>query len=328
MLFGGMIEKIFVSEPAITPIFLPGVSFREVKFILKRGFLSDKLAEFIHVPPNEKQRLRGMAIHGMSYLPKTMDHSAEVILYLSELIIHWNERNEDVISNVNKMLLPPLLSEAAILTYSLYKDDVFSVQANAQSVIANDQHMHWKIYRDVLYASSQGQFSLLSQEELSNSVKDFHLISEYEISTKSDIPACRHHVKSLLLQQGYDTKQIMNWLLALSEAITNIIVHAFRGKLKVLTSSDGQEVLFVAEDRGPGFQLETLPKSILLAGYSSKESLGHGFTFMIKLANQVQLYTSPQGSTLILRFTTTNQHTSKRLIMERSSHNEPNFSIG
>jgi phosphoglycerate-specific signal transduction histidine kinase len=60
----------------------------------------------------------------------------------------------------------------------------------------------------------------------------------------------------------------------------------------------------LVEDIGPGFPLKLLPNTTLMAGYSTKKSLGQGFTLMMKMIEQVLLSTVPyEGSTLILIFT-------------------------
>ncbi|TSB47588.1 ATP-binding protein [Alkalicoccobacillus porphyridii] len=305
MLLGGLLEKILINEPAITPVFEPDVSYKELKFMLKRGFLSDKIAEFLNLPLNEKQRLRGMAVTRLSYLPPMEEtYSAETILYLCEVLIHWKEQMEDVLVNLKqlKIPLPPDLLEATIRTYIQYKEDVF-FHHSPPKTHPEINKIQWKIYRDVLYASSQGKFKLISKEELPD-LSNKTYIDTFIITQKSDIPACRNHVKARLIEMGYKPKVIMNWLLALSEAITNVIVHAIQGSMTLLIKSETDEIIFIVNDHGPGFNLEALPNSILLAGFSSKKSLGHGFTFMIKLANQVQLYTTPIGSTVILKFKT------------------------
>ena len=58
----------------------------------------------------------------------------------------------------------------------------------------------------------------------------------------------------------------------------------------------------IIEDTGSGFPLKTLPYTTLMAGYSTKKSLGQGFTLMMKLATQVLLKTSSSGSTIVLIF--------------------------
>jgi anti-sigma regulatory factor (Ser/Thr protein kinase) len=99
----------------------------------------------------------------------------------------------------------------------------------------------------------------------------------------------------------------MSWILVLSEAITNTIKHAELGKMTLVESVEEEEIRFVIEDNGPGFPLKDLPKNTLLAGCSTKKSMGQGFTLMMKIAKQVILYTSPRGSTIILTFDSTKE---------------------
>ncbi|ASS91078.1 ATP-binding protein [Aeribacillus pallidus] len=56
----------------------------------------------------------------------------------------------------------------------------------------------------------------------------------------------------------------------------------------------------IVEDKGNSIKLSELPKSILLEGYSSKRSFGHGFSIMLKMMDKISIYTSTEGTTIIL----------------------------
>ncbi len=153
------------------------------------------------------------------------------------------------------------------------------------------------IYRDCLYAVTQGKLTLIEREEL-KSFNQGEKIAEFPVSEKNDVAACRTFIDQLLKDRHISEKKRYNVLLSISEAVTNVLKHAVEGKMKVYLNHDWLKV--IVEDKGNGIKLSELPKSILLEGYSSKRSFGHGFSIMLKMMDKISIYTSTEGTTIIL----------------------------
>ena len=51
-------------------------------------------------------------------------------------------------------------------------------------------------------------------------------------------------------------------------------------------------------DRGPGIRAEELPATLFESGFSTKVSLGMGYTLMLQLADAIWLATGPEGTVL------------------------------
>ncbi|MEH7524302.1 ATP-binding protein, partial [Bacillus sp. JJ1503] len=217
----------------------------------------------------------------------------------SEQLLKWNDQQHDISQKVKELPLNSNLQNVLLKTYEIHKKDIF----NGVTIAPINEKVdgEWEIYRDVINAATQGQFLLISEEEV-NKYKKGIVLCESEIIGRKDIPICRNVAKERLEAHNFNKAKIMSWLLVLSEAITNIIKHAEQGKMTILESKESNEIRFVIEDKGPGFPLKELPKNTLLAGYSTKNSMGQGFTLMMKMAKQVLLFTTPKGSTLILTF--------------------------
>ncbi|WP_309123089.1 HD domain-containing phosphohydrolase [Paenibacillus sp.] len=153
-----------------------------------------------------------------------------------------------------------------------------------------------KAYKDVISALSQQKVRLcLRPGELDERLGE-HLGS-MAIQTKSDIAKSRDYVASFA---NYDVKRGMNLKLAVSETATNLIKHAGEGTLSVYRKDDALQVL--VSDRGSGIPLHELPKTVLLSGYSSKSSLGKGFSIIYRMCDEVSIYTSTNGTSLLLSF--------------------------
>ncbi|WAH36787.1 ATP-binding protein [Alicyclobacillus dauci] len=197
------------------------------------------------------------------------------------------------------MHLPPTEAQQHILQ----DDNISSLSTDSASdTRAKDDDWDrriWQVYRDVIYAATQRKFLLITEQEV-DSYMQGNIRLEVEVKERTDITKCRERANQVFLDLGYEPTNIMGRLLVISEAVTNILKHAEYGKMILV--EDGQSVRAVIQDTGPGFSIPDLPNTTLLAGYSTKKSLGQGFNLMMKMSDQVVLSTSPQGSTIILVF--------------------------
>lgn len=221
-------------------------------------------------------------------------------------MLNWHEHKQDVAQKIEGLKQKNNIKNAMLKAYDVHKQDLFlpsPLQVKQESVGSLDQkeNSEWEIYRDVIFAATQGQFLLISEEEISK-YETGNVFCEGTIKERSDIPVCRNYAKESLEQLGFDKVKSVSWLLVLSEAITNTIKHAEEGKMTLIDDEENNEVRFFIKDKGPGFPLKELPRTTLLAGYSTKKSMGQGFTLMMKMAKQVLLCTSSEGSTIILIF--------------------------
>jgi anti-sigma regulatory factor (Ser/Thr protein kinase) len=279
------------------------LSYSELNFVTKRGFLGKKLSQYLGLNKDEEDSLFYLSLSKLSVTNPKKEDQREFILYLSELMLKWSEQKLDIPYQIKRLDVRPDIQNAMLKAYDIYKNDLFSTPhtAEEQKLTASSNDEKWKVYRDVIFAATQEKFLLITEEEV-NQYKEGIVLCEGRIKERSDIPACRNLAKERLESEGFSHSTIMSWLLVLSEAITNAIKHAEEGKMTIIKDEQNHEIRFIIEDKGPGFDLDDLPKKTLLAGYSTKKSLGQGFTLMMKMAKRVLLFTSSKGSTIILNF--------------------------
>ncbi|MFC4404152.1 ATP-binding protein [Gracilibacillus xinjiangensis] len=155
----------------------------------------------------------------------------------------------------------------------------------------------WNVYRDAISSATQGKFRLISYDQIETYCQGKHLC-DMRINSKEDIPLARYAANQAFEKTGIRTPILMNYQLIISEAVTNVIKHANKGKMSIYYKPN--EFRIVIQDKGPGFPLEILSQITTQTGFSTKESLGHGFTVMMKMSKQLLLKTSSNGSTLII----------------------------
>lgn len=161
-----------------------------------------------------------------------------------------------------------------------------------------DQEMNIRrMYRDVIYSVTQGKLLLLEREELDD-LYNTEMLHKVPIQSNSDVGLCRKAVDDILQEYDIEGKQKFQILLSTSEVATNVLKHAVEGVMKVYKYENSLRI--IVEDMGSGIKLSDLPKSTLLSGFSSKRSLGQGFSLLLQMMDKVALYTSSRGTTVVL----------------------------
>lgn len=293
--FGGN-EKQEVQEIPIIPKTIH--SLEEHQRISVVGWIANKLGQLIGVEDCDDGQLM-VDVLSKDFTELDQENQEEYLFFLANSLVTWIEKDEDVYYNIKMMQLDSNYHKHLLEVYELVKsyDNIYFNKKNPliQDISENDKE--WEIYRDVLHAASSRKFLMVKDEELEQYRKDELLLDE-PVETKEDIPLVRNKAKAKLQEIEVPSSKIASYVLLISEAITNMIKHANGGRLKI--TKNEKSINFLIEDRGSGFSLKILPYTVLMSGYSTKKSLGQGFTLMLKLSSRVLLKTSSTGSTIVL----------------------------
>src|SRR5262249_19637370 len=124
------------------------------------------------------------------------------------------------------------------------------------------------------------------------------LTRQMEIRDSADVGLARTLTEEALLEMKMDRERIFDMVLCVSEAATNALKHA-RGGARDVYRVDGRAQVWVT-DHGNGIDFSLLPRSTLMKGWSSKTSLGYGYTILLELLDRVLLSTSRRGTTVVM----------------------------
>lgn len=108
----------------------------------------------------------------------------------------------------------------------------------------------------------------------------------------------REHLRELGPLTEFTEEETEDLVLAAGEAITNAIKHAQLGRCMV--GANGSEIIVRVSDRGEGIHPDALPETLFQTGFSTKVSLGLGYTLLLQLVDEMWLATGPEGTTLQL----------------------------
>lgn len=149
--------------------------------------------------------------------------------------------------------------------------------------------------REVLRCVTQGKFHLVDASEIPTPGRPIwrRSLAQREVFTE-----LRGRVRQACCDAGYSEQRVADLDVASAEAAGNAIRHATGGEAAIF-ASDGRVTVRVS-DRGGGIRPQDLPATVLLAGFSTRVSLGMGYTLMLQMSDVVWLATGPGGTVVQL----------------------------
>lgn len=149
--------------------------------------------------------------------------------------------------------------------------------------------------REVLRAVTQGKLQLVELSEIPDAGQ---LVAEFDLDKPSSYGELRRRIREIAEQVGMSRDHGEELVLAVGEAVTNSIKHAKEGRATL--AIDKERLIARVSDTGPGIRPENLPATVLQAGFSTKVSLGMGYTLMLQLSDCIWLATGPEGTVVQL----------------------------
>ena len=120
------------------------------------------------------------------------------------------------------------------------------------------------------------------------------LLAQFSLENSDNYALLRQHSHLIASDAGMHPDQVGELMLAVGEAASNAIKHAVGGSATIYRATG--RIIIRISDHGPGIRPEDLPATVLQAGFSTKVSLGMGYTLMLKLVDTVWLATAPTGT--------------------------------
>jgi anti-sigma regulatory factor (Ser/Thr protein kinase) len=154
-----------------------------------------------------------------------------------------------------------------------------------------------KFYKETLLAVTEGRLEICEADEMAQWIRDpdmVVLLAEFEDSPKS-----RDAARCFLDRYDVELEERDMWLLCIGEAVTNALKHVGHGKL-FLGHRDENVLWAAVADEGQGIEALIIPKATLMAGFSTKPSLGMGYSIILSHAERVRLSTGSKGTTVMM----------------------------
>lgn len=153
-----------------------------------------------------------------------------------------------------------------------------------------------QFYRDTILSVTGGKLNICEAPQIrpyiSNAELKIHVRGAHELAQ------VRREVETFCRERGLEGDRLDSFMIGVGEALTNAVKHASGGR--VYAGVKNGSVWVGISDRGPGIGSLILPRAVLLRGFSTKPSLGLGYTIMLEVADEVLLKTGDRGTTVIL----------------------------
>ncbi len=151
-------------------------------------------------------------------------------------------------------------------------------------------------YRETIKSVTDGKLEVCDPFEVEPYLNSADMTRQ--ISVPQDVSISRAAAKAYLIDKGGHLDRFDTFMLGVGEAITNALRHADGGELFCGTYEDGFWV--AVRDHGPGIDSLILSKATLMRGFSTRPSLGLGYSVILDSADRVLLSTGPQGTVVVM----------------------------
>ena len=151
-------------------------------------------------------------------------------------------------------------------------------------------------FRDVLLSVTEGRLHLC--DTVSDLPSPLPLISERLPLSRETLSSVRHQAAAAAQSRQFSPEEMNCLTTAVGEAAMNAVVHGGGGEAAVRGNDSAVQVWI--SDQGTGIAFSQLPQATLELGFSTKDSLGHGFWLMLRSADSVFLLTGSSGTTIVL----------------------------
>ena len=145
-------------------------------------------------------------------------------------------------------------------------------------------------YSDVIDAATGGKLVLMTAEEIEAALGTV-VLPPQRIGDAADLSSVRHTLREALESLTPRPRVVTDYILAASEAMTNALKHGSDGEFSIRLTPTSVQIVIV--DHGPGIEFRCIPKATLVPGFSTRMSLGMGFTIMLEVTDRVLLATQP-----------------------------------
>lgn len=153
-----------------------------------------------------------------------------------------------------------------------------------------------RFYRETILAVTGGKFEITDPADARDWIQDPDI--SVHASASYDLADARHEAMEYCSQAGMEESSMREFELALGESLSNAVKHAGEGWLYVGRKEDS--VWTAVVDRGNGIDTFIIPKVALLAGFSTRASMGLGYTLILRVCDNVKLATGPEGTTVVM----------------------------
>ncbi len=123
------------------------------------------------------------------------------------------------------------------------------------------------------------------------------------LSRSENESLARSIISGFLLPLDPDVEELADIRCAVSEAVTNCIVHAYRGKIGVITliakCFEDRTIRIIISDKGCGIEDVAKARTPLFTTCPDEDRCGMGFSIMESFSDRLSVYSKPRKGTRV-----------------------------
>jgi anti-sigma regulatory factor (Ser/Thr protein kinase) len=178
-------------------------------------------------------------------------------------------------------------------------------------------------FRNLVAAVTHGRLQMVDRREIEALASDAPgepVPRNLPITSEADVTAARRAVRAAARALDFGDERAGSLEVCVGEAATNALKHGGGGWMRLAQFADpaavagdddagggreptpgaGPGIRVLVGDNGGGMATLLLPYLALWRGYSTRQSLGMGFTIMLDLADRVLLSTGTEGTVVLI----------------------------
>ena len=123
------------------------------------------------------------------------------------------------------------------------------------------------------------------------------------LSRSENESLARSIISGFLLPLDPDVEELADIRCAVSEAVTNCIVHAYRGKIGVITliakCFEDRTIRIIISDKGCGIEDVAKARTALFRTCPDEDRCGMGFSILESFSDRLSVYSKPRKGTRV-----------------------------
>lgn len=151
-------------------------------------------------------------------------------------------------------------------------------------------------YRETILSATDGKLNICERSATKTYIENSEL--QECIRGPHDLGPVRRKVSDFCEEKGLAKDRLDSFVIGIGEGLDNALKHANEGH--IYAGKDDVRIWVVIADRGPGIESIVFPKAVLRKGFSTKPSLGLGYSIMLQVSDQILLSTGKEGTTVVL----------------------------
>lgn len=212
--------------------------------------------------------------------------------------INLNRAEPGCLDTAEENLLSQLASDLSYGITSLrMKNERSAAEAERRALEQLLEEHKRRFYRETIQSVTDGKLDICDAADVEPYMLDAQM--KIDVVQATEVGQARRKVEAFCRSHGLNDDEIRSmFIIGVGEAISNAIKHGYHGC--VYAGKKDDEIWVGVKDSGSGIESLVLPRAVLRRGFSTKPSLGLGYSIMLEVSDRILLNTGIYGTTVVL----------------------------